>query len=195
MGAYHLLDARAEYKMGKHSVFVDVNNITATKYTEAGFVPMPGRWVWGGFLDTSIEYLKGIGPQKADTLKKELGIFTYGDLLNHFPFRYVDRSHIYKIGELKGDFAHIQVKGRFSSFTTEGEKQAKRLKALFTDGTGFMEVVWFKGINWIEKYVRPGKEYVLFGKPNEFMGKLNIVHPELEDASEFLAEGNAGFQP
>lgn len=147
------------------------------------------------FLDTSIEYLKGIGPQKADTLKKELGIFTYGDLLNHFPFRYVDRSHIYKIGELKGDFAHIQVKGRFSSFTTEGEKQTKRLKALFTDGTGFMEVVWFKGINWIEKYVRPGKEYVLFGKPNEFMGKLNIVHPELEDAAEFLAEGNAGFQP
>jgi ATP-dependent DNA helicase RecG len=147
------------------------------------------------FLDTPIEYLKGVGPQKADTLKKELGIFTFGDMLSHYPFRYVDRSHIYKIGELKGDFAYIQVKGKFSSFSIEGTKQARRLKSVFTDGTGFIEVVWFKGINWIEKFVVPGREYIMFGKPNEFMGKLNIVHPEVEDAKEFLAEGNGGYQP
>ncbi len=147
------------------------------------------------YLDTSIEYLKGVGPQKADTLKKELGIFTYGDLLQHYPFRYVDRSHIYAIRELTGNFAYIQVKGKFTGFTMEGEKHTKRLKALFTDGTGFLEVVWFKGISWIQKYIVPNKEYVLFGKPNDFKGKLSLPHPEIEEANEFLKDGNAGYQP
>ncbi len=147
------------------------------------------------YLDTSIEYLKGVGPQKADTLKKELGIFTYGDLLQHYPFRYVDRSHIYAIRELTGNFAYIQVKGKFTGFTMEGEKHTKRLKALFTDGTGFLEVVWFKGISWIQKYIVPNKEYVLFGKPNDFKGKLSLPHPEIEEASEFLKDGSAGYQP
>ncbi len=147
------------------------------------------------YLDTSIEYLKGVGPQKADTLKKELGIFTYGDLLQHYPFRYVDRSHIYAIRELTGNFAYIQVKGKFTGFTMEGEKHTKRLKALFTDGTGFLEVVWFKGISWIQKYIVPNKEYVLFGKPNDFKGKLSLPHPEIEEANEFLKDGSAGYQP
>lgn len=147
------------------------------------------------FLDTPIEYLKGVGPQKADTLKKELGIFTFGDLLQHYPFRYVDRSHIYSIREITGSFAFIQVKGKFTGFTLEGEKHTKRLKALFTDGTGFLEVIWFKGISWIQKYIVPNKEYVLFGKPNDFKGKLSLPHPEIEDAREFLQEGNAGYQP
>ncbi|HYG15157.1 MAG TPA: OB-fold nucleic acid binding domain-containing protein, partial [Bacteroidia bacterium] len=147
------------------------------------------------FLDTSIEFLKGVGPQKADTLKKELGIFTYYDLISHFPFRYVDRSRIYKIQELHGEFAYIQVKGKFTSFSTEGTGPTKRLKGLFTDGTGFIEAVWFKGITWIEKYIQPGKEYVLFGKPSEFKGKISIAHPEIEEAKDFLSEGSPGFQP
>ncbi len=147
------------------------------------------------YLDTPIEYLKGVGPQKGDTLKKELEIFTFGDLVAYFPFRYVDRSKIYTIRELTGDFAYIQVKGKFSGFAHEGTKQVPRLTAIFSDGTGFIEAVWFKGISWIEKLVIPGKEYILFGKPTEFKGKLSIVHPELEEAATFLAEGAAGFQP
>lgn len=147
------------------------------------------------YLATSIEYLKGIGPPKAETLKKELGIFTFDDFLHHFPFRYVDRSQLYTISELDTGVAHIQVKGKFSDFKMEGVGKAKRLKAVFTDGTGYIDVVWFKGISWIQKYIQPNKEYVLFGKPNEFNRRLNIVHPEIEEAKDFLSQGNAGFQP
>jgi len=147
------------------------------------------------YLETSITYLKGIGEQKAETLKKELGIFTFDDFLHHFPFRYVDRSQLYTISELDAGVAYIQVKGKFSDFKMEGAGKAKRLKAVFGDGTGYMDVVWFKGISWIQKYIQPNKEYVLFGKPNEFKGRLNIVHPEIEEAKDFLSQGNAGFQP
>ncbi len=147
------------------------------------------------YLETSITYLKGIGESKAETLKKELDIFTFDDLLHHFPFRYVDRSQLYTIESLHAGVAYIQVKGKFTDFKMEGAARAKRLKALFTDGTGYIEVVWFKGISWIQKYIQPNKEYVLFGKPNEFKGKLSIAHPEIEEAKDFLSKGNAGFQP
>jgi ATP-dependent DNA helicase RecG len=147
------------------------------------------------YLQTSIEYLKGIGPQKAETLKKELGIFTFDDFLHHYPFRYVDRSQIFTISELDAGVAHIQVKGKFSDFKMEGAARTKRLKAVFSDGTGYIDVVWFKGISWIQKYIQPNKEYVIFGKPGEFNRRLNIVHPEIEEAKDFLSQGNAGFQP
>ncbi|MCM1449863.1 MAG: ATP-dependent DNA helicase RecG [Clostridiales bacterium] len=127
-----------------------------------------------------IMYLKGIGPKRAELLKKELGIATFYDLLHHFPHNYLDRSSIYPIKELAGDMPHIQLKGRFVTFNTIGEGAKTRLTGLFSDGTGTIEVVWFRRIKSIKEMYHTGQEYILFGKPEQFNSRWSIVHPEID---------------
>jgi ATP-dependent DNA helicase RecG len=137
------------------------------------------------FLNTPIEYLKGVGPQKADILKKELNIFTYEHLLTYYPFRYVDRTKFYKINEINADLPYVQLRGKIVSTETVGVKRAKRFVAKFTDGTGMLELVWFQGIKWIEEKIKPNTiiEYVVFGKPSAFNNRFNIAHPEIDPVS------------
>ncbi len=132
------------------------------------------------FFDTRIEFLKGIGLQKALILNKELNIFTYADLIQYYPFRYEDRTRFYKIDEIIDSMPFVQVKGRIKYWETVGEGYKTRLVAYLTDGTGEMELVWFQGATWISKTLKKDVEYVVFGKPTSFMGKFNIAHPELE---------------
>lgn len=135
-------------------------------------------------LDTSIEYLKGVGPARADVLKKEIGIFKFNDLLNYFPFRYVDRSKYYKIKDINSDSAYIQLTGRLSGIKLMGKPRSERLVTFLEDETGVIELVWFKGAKWMVNKLTPGEKYIVFGKPTLFNGKFNIPHPEIELASE-----------
>lgn len=132
------------------------------------------------FLLTPVEFLKGIGPQRADLLKKELGIFTYKDLLNYYPYRYIDRTHIYKIKEIDHNSQFIQVQGKLNDLKIVGGGRAKRLSGILKDDTGKIELVWFQGAKWIQKILRIGQEYIAFGRPNLFKGVISIPHPELE---------------
>lgn len=135
------------------------------------------------FLSTPIEYLKGVGPQRAELLRKELNIFTFGDLLFAFPFRYVDRSRFHTINQINPEMPYIQMKGRISNVKTHGEKRATRMTAMFYDSTGQLELVWFNGIRFLKDAFKPGVEYVVFGKPTVFNARYNIVHPEVEPAT------------
>ena len=146
------------------------------------------------FIDTPIEYLKGVGPSRADLLKKELRIFTYGDLLHHFPFRYIDRSRYYNIKDLNIDLPSVQLKGQFIRFEEKGQKKGKRLIGYFKDETGVVELVWFKGIKWIKAGIKVDINYVVFGKISSFKGKFNIVHPEI-DVLEELDKRLKNLQP
>ncbi len=131
-------------------------------------------------LDTGIEYLKGVGPMRADLLKKELQIFTYEGLLMQFPFRYVDKTQFVRIGDLNPESTDVQVRGILRRVETLGEGTKKRLVATLRDESGAMELIWFRGINWIEKNLHVGGEYVVYGRVNEFNGNFNIPHPEVE---------------
>lgn len=133
-----------------------------------------------GFFDTKIEFLKGVGPQKAALLNKELNIFTYGELIQHYPFRYEDRTRFYRIADLNGSMPHVQVKGRLRHIESAGPPRKRRLKAYLRDESGEVELVWFKGIQWVLKKLQPGVEYMVFGKPALFGSKINIAHPEIE---------------
>lgn len=133
-----------------------------------------------GLFDTKIEYLKGVGPKKAALLNTELNIFTYGDLIQHYPFRHEDRTIFHQIDQIHEQLNQVQVKGKIRSFHTVGAARKKRLVADFYDETGSIELVWFQGINWVIKKIKPGIEYVIYGKPNQFGGKINIAHPEIE---------------
>ena len=133
-----------------------------------------------GFFETPIEFLKGVGPQRASMLNKELNIFTFGDLIQHYPFRHEDRSKFYSVRELNEEMPGVQIKGRIISKELIGAGFKKRLVATFGDGTGIMELVWFKGINWINEKIKPGSEFVVFGKPTRFGSKFSIAHPELD---------------
>lgn len=143
-----------------------------------------------------IKYLKGIGPARAELLKKQLGITSYYDLLYHFPSHYLDRSQIYRICDLRGDMPAVQLKGRFLSFSIHGEGAKTRLIALFSDGTGTIEVVWFQRVKSIKDAYHPGSEYVLFGKPSEFNGRWSMVHPEVDTSTSTGAmQGLRGVYP
>ncbi|MEM6642517.1 MAG: ATP-dependent DNA helicase RecG [Bacteroidota bacterium] len=142
------------------------------------------------FFDRSIEFLKGVGPQRAETLQKEMGIFTFADLLQHYPFRYEDRSKFYKIGELQPDLPSVQLLGTFTKFQIIGLGRKARLVGTFSDETGAMEMVWFKGIQWIQKNLSIGTRYVAFGKATQYGGKLNMAHPELEVQTEKNTKGS-----
>ena len=131
-------------------------------------------------LSQPIEYLKGVGPLRADLLKKELGIFTYQDLLLHFPFRHIDKTKINRIADLNPSLEYAQVQGKILFKEILGEKNGRRLTVSFSDGTGTMELTWFKGISWIDKMLNAGESYNVFGKLGFFLGKPQLVHPEVE---------------
>jgi ATP-dependent DNA helicase RecG len=134
------------------------------------------------FLDQDIKFLPGVGPQRAEMLKKELKIFTFNDLLYYFPYKYIDRTKFYRISEITGNMPYIQLKGSIIRFETTGEGVRQRLIAQFRDESGVMELLWFQGVKWVKENVKAGVEYIVFGKPSIFNGKVNIVHPELEPA-------------
>ena len=144
-------------------------------------------------LETPIDYLKGVGPTRADLLKKELHIFTYGDLLHHYPFRYIDKSIVYKIADLTADMPFIQLKGQIIKFEEKGQKNSKRLIAQFKDETGILELLWFKGTRWIKSGVKLHTDYIVFGRPTAYKGIFNIVHPEL-DLQEEEQQISSGLQ-
>ncbi|MBM3400705.1 MAG: ATP-dependent DNA helicase RecG [Bacteroidetes bacterium] len=147
-------------------------------------------------LKTQIEYLKGIGSQRAEILKKDLGIYTYEDLLQHYPFRYIDRTRFYKISELNPDLPSVQILGRVVSKEILGDKSTKRLIARFKDETGSMELVWFQSIRWIDKNIQAGSVFIVFGKPVIFNGHFSISHPELEPYQpNVVNKGNLSLQP
>ena len=129
---------------------------------------------------TDIKYLPGVGPKRAELLGKELDIHSFYDLLYYFPFRYIDRSTIHKISEMQGEMPYIQLRGHFISFTPQGEGAKRRLNALFTDGTGTIEVVWFNRVKYIMDNIHTGKEYILFGKPTIYKSHYNMAHPEVD---------------
>ncbi len=139
------------------------------------------------FLDTEIEYLKGVGPARAEILKKELRVFTFGELIACFPFRYVDRSKYYQISQIHDESAYVQVRARIIRIAEAGAMRAKRLIATVTDGTGEMDLVWFQGQKWVMEKLNKGQEYVIFGKPSLFNGRWDMVHPELETPAEAVS--------
>lgn len=146
------------------------------------------------FLQTSIEYLKGVGPERAAILKTEANIHTFGDLLKLFPYRYIDRTQFYSTQHIDNSNTFIQLKGKIKEMREIGEGRGKRLSAIFYDQDGEVELVWFKGIKWIKEGIRPNEIYVLFGKPAWFNGRYNIAHPELELLSNYTSEALGSFK-
>jgi len=135
-------------------------------------------------LNTEIMYLAGVGPKKAALLKKELNITTYEDLLYYFPYKYIDRTKFYTLAQIHPDMPYIQAKGHITSFRKEGQGAKMRLVANFTDGTETIELIWFQGISWITESYTTGVEYIIFGKPTIFNSRINIAHPEMEEAAK-----------
>jgi len=146
------------------------------------------------FLDSNITYLTGVGPKRAELLNKELGIFTFRDLLYYFPYKYIDRTRFYKIAELDPDLPFVQIKGVIRGYSTEGHGAGKRLVAEFQDDTGILKLVWFKGAKWITGNYTPGIEYIVFGKPGVFNGIINIIHPEIEAFNKLSERLNSALQ-
>lgn len=147
-------------------------------------------------LETPIEYLKGVGPQRGELLKKELQIFTFQDLLNFYPYKYLDRTRYYKINELTPSLtSEIQIVGKIIHLKIVEQKRGKRLVATFTDGTSTMELVWFQGIKWIKENIKINEPYVIFGKINHFNGTFSMPHPEMETTEEHKAQMRSALQP
>lgn len=145
-------------------------------------------------LETPIEYLKGVGPARGELLRKELGIHKYGDLINLFPNRYIDRTRYYRINELLNSSSEVQVVGKVINIKSVGEKRT-RLVATFTDGTGEMELVWFQGQKWIRENLKINTPYVIFGKATSFNGTFNMAHPEMELLAEHEQSLRSAMQP
>lgn len=146
-------------------------------------------------LTTSIEFLKGVGPKRAEILASELGIRTFRELLNHFPFRYEDRTKFYKVKEIQGDLPYVQLAGELIRLEEVGEKFKKRLVAKFKDDTGTIDLVWFKGVKYLKSNLKVGEKYVVFAKPNEYRNSINLVHPEMETQIEFKNGVQSKLQP
>lgn len=146
-------------------------------------------------LDTPIEYLKGVGPQRGDLLRKELNIHRYGDLINLYPNRYIDRTRYYKINELQNSNSEVQIVGKIINIKTVEQKKGKRLVATFVDDTGQMELVWFQGHKWIRESLKINVGYVIFGKTTSFNGVFNMAHPEMELLEEHKASLRSAMQP
>ncbi len=147
------------------------------------------------FLDTPIEYLKGVGPKRAELLRAELDIGCFGDLLMFYPFRYIDRSRFYTIREVQDDMPYVQIRGRISDVCLHGKYRTTRMTATLSDHTGKMELVWFRGFKWLKDQFKPGVEYIVFGKPVFFGNRYNIAHPEVEAVSQEVISQSAGLQP
>lgn len=146
------------------------------------------------FLDTPIEYLKGIGPQRAEALQKELFIFTYKDLLTHYPFRYVDRTHFQSVREVTEDSAYYQLRGHIIEIDFVGDKRTKRLVAKLRDSSGIIELVWFQGAKWMAEKLKANTEYIVYGKATSFMGRFNMAHPEIDVVTPELLANQSSFQ-
>lgn len=146
-------------------------------------------------LETSVEFLKGVGPARAELLYKELNIKTTLDLLLYFPFRYIDRSKLYKISQIDSDVAYIQLKGKIIGLKEIGKGRATRLSAVFEDETGSIELVWFQGVSWWKDKLKIGIEYIVFGKPTLFNGKYNITHPDVDLVEDEKPIQVEPFQP
>jgi ATP-dependent DNA helicase RecG len=131
-------------------------------------------------LDTRIEFLKGVGPKRALVLNKEAGVFTFGDLLNYFPFRYIDKSRIFKVSDVNNDLTYFQLVGFISNLKSFGEPRTSRMSATFTDDSGSVELVWFKGFKWLKSKFLTDKKYLLFGKASPFNRRFSFVHPDIE---------------
>jgi len=145
-------------------------------------------------LSTPIDFLSGVGPARADLLKKELRIFTYRDLLTYYPFRYVDKSKIFKVADLNSDLPFVQIKGKIIKFEDIGRGRTKRLIAHFEDDTGIIKLVWFKGARWIKSSLKLNVEYLVFGKPTAFKNTFNIVHPETDLWEDYNQKAHVGLQ-
>ena len=141
-----------------------------------------------------IKYLQGVGPQRAALLNKELNIFSLRDLLYYFPYKYVDRSRLYYVHEIDGNMPYIQLKGRIMSFETFGEGRQRRLVGHFSDGTGFIDLIWFQGLKFITGKYKVNEEYLVFGKPTVFNGRVNIAHPDIDPAGE-ITLSTMGLRP
>jgi ATP-dependent DNA helicase RecG len=137
-----------------------------------------------GFLDQDIKFLPGVGPKRAELLGKELKIKTFGDLVYYFPYKYIDRTKFYKISEIHSQMPFIQIKGKIRLMDTVGTGNKQRLTARFYDDTGSIELVWFQSVKWQLEHLELNKEYIVFGKPSEFNGRINVVHPEMETEEE-----------
>src|SRR5215469_16283781 len=127
----------------------------------------------------NIMYLPGVGPRKADVLRKEIDVSSWEDLLYYFPYKYIDRSKIFKIREINGNMPYIQLKGKIYGYETLGEGYKRRLTATFYDDTGDIELIWFQNLKSIQNHYKQGVEYILFGKPSFFNGNIQVAHPEL----------------
>lgn len=132
-------------------------------------------------LDKKVEFLKGVGPKKATVLAKELNIFTLNDLLQHYPYRYIDKSRIHKVSEINDETVFYQLVGTIENMQAHGGQRTSRITAWISDESGRLELVWFKGLSWVKTRFIAGKKYVIFGKATLFNGRYNIVHPEVED--------------
>lgn len=141
-----------------------------------------------------IKFISGVGPQKAAVLNKELEIYSLYDLIYYFPYKYVDRSRIYYIHEIDGNMPYIQLKGEILGFETIGEGRQRRLTAHFSDGTGIVDLVWFQGIKYILGKYKLHEEYIIFGKPTVFNGRINVAHPDI-DKPDDLKLSSVGLQP
>ena len=148
------------------------------------------------YLDNDIKFVAGVGEARARLLEKELGIRTLGDMLCHYPFRYIDRTRIYRIDQIaEGDSALIQFRGRITGVSYAGAGRKRRFTAVVNDGSGVAELVWFQGIKWIEKRIEVGREYLIFGRPSFFKGELSVVHPEIETIEKaFSRKAESGLQ-
>jgi len=147
------------------------------------------------FLETKIEFLKGVGPIKGELLKKELNIFTFGDLLSFYPFRYVDRTKFQKVKEVNAEMPYVQLRGKIKHIEMVGKMRAQRLIVHLMDDSGIMELVWFQGAKWWLQKLKLGQEYIVFGRITDFHGKLNMAHPEIEEVSEENTKLASSMQP
>ncbi len=147
------------------------------------------------YLDSDIKFLAGVGDKRAALLRQEMGVHTFGDLLYYFPFRYVDRSRVAKIAEIAEDqVTEVQIRARVTGMQAVGEGPRKRLVVFVDDGSGRAELVWFRGVNWMQKQLEPGREYIIFGKPAFFMHNVSMVHPEVDSVSAEASKMQTGVR-
>jgi len=159
-------------------------------FVQNGIIP-----AYSDILKSPIEYLKGVGPQRADLLKKELNIFTFNDLLNHFPHRHVDKTRVSFITDIDSSTDYIQVAGSLHNIGIIGMKRGRRMVATLRDKTGTLELAWFQGLSWIQKTLQPGEQYLVFGKVSFFQGHPQIVHPEIELLTADKKDGKSFLEP
>ncbi|TAM96783.1 MAG: ATP-dependent DNA helicase RecG, partial [Chitinophagaceae bacterium] len=146
-------------------------------------------------LSNPIEYLKGVGPQRGELLRKELNIHTFGDLLIHFPFRHIDRSNVFHIQDITSESDFIQVSGKLTYFEIIGEKRSRRLVASIRDKTGELSLIWFQGISWIQKILKLEQSYIVYGRVSYFGGKPQMAHPEMDVLTAENAKGKDFLEP